>query len=232
MLDGWEDLVMGRSLVGYVFIFGAAVAAFPVKAQVAPAAPASQAPPAGSYVQQPTRLREGASLAFRFANSRPMTANEQYRKVIDFARCAVSVSPSLSMRLLAADPASGRAIAVSRQLRGISRGCLPAGTFVPTTFFRSALAETLYAQADPLATIGPRPRLASSVAECVFVQSPQNVDALFQTSPGSKAESQVFDRLVPLGRNCTVNGDRVDITGKETALRSQLAEVAYRSSVR
>lgn len=222
---------MFPSLFRNVALIGTVLTSWPIQAQVKTATPPSQPSFSGTHIPPRSNLQRQFSLDTIGRFVRPVAAAEQYRNVIGFARCAASVSPDLSAELLDTDPQSGRAAAISRQLRGISKGCLPAGSFLPTAFFRSALAETLYKDVHLTPTTTARPRSTSSIAECIFVQAPQAVDALFQTLPGSQAERHAFDQLTPLSHNCIVNGEHANIAGVETFLRSELAEVAYRAAV-
>lgn len=205
-------------------------------AQTQPSPPPNAFPSFKGPIQAtPPQSRFAAQTDFYnlVATSRPLAADYQYSRVARFADCAAKVSPSLSAKLLATDPRSGEAGAVSRQLRGISRGCLSAGSYVPNTFFRPAVAEALYRRAGiaPSAATQARPASVRTVAECVYVQSPQSVDLLLKTQPGSKAERGVLNDLAVLSRNCVVGGRHFDIAGAQSFLRSGLAEVAYHSVV-
>lgn len=225
--------------ISLLIVAASAVAtASPASAQTAPATPSVPVPSARPSTSIPPRIsplpRSSSSRAYGdgliYATARPLAASDQYLRVMDYARCAAKVSPDLSARLLSADPASGQAIALSRQLRGISKGCLPAGAFVSTTFFRGALAESLYRRTGTTPAAAARPASVTTIAECVFVQSPASVDRLLRTEPGSKAERGVLDTLAPLTQHCIVNGQRVNIAGLDAYLRSGLAEIAYHSA--
>ena len=227
---------MATSLRLTLAAVGAAMTATTAGAQTqSPPSPNSFPSFKGPEQAAPTQSKFGAQVDYYnlYAASRPLATNYQYSVAARFADCAAKVSPSLSARLLATDPRSGEAGALSRQLRGISKGCRSAGLYVPNNFFRPAVAEALYRRAgiSPAATSEPRPVSVRTVAECVYVQSPQSVDLLLKTQPGSKAEHEILDDLTSLSRNCVVGGRHFDIAGAAPFLRSGLAEVAYHSLV-
>lgn len=173
-------------------------------------------------------------LFYLLSTSKPMAATAQYARVQGFAKCAVNVSPALSARLLSMDPRSGQSAVVSRQLRGISRGCAPAGAYIPSAFFRGAVAESLYrressAVIDTNGDMRGKPASVETMPQCLFAQSPASVDALLRSSPGTEEERRAFSRLATFAPRCIMAGRRVSITALAPFIRAELAETAYRA---
>jgi hypothetical protein len=205
----------------------------PTPAPAPAPAPAANPGYTPSWAIAPRTIRRQDGLIY--ATARSDSGQTQYARVASFGECASRVSPSLSARLLSTEPGSGGSAALSRQLRGISKGCLPAGAYVPTTFFRGAVAESMYRRsADasgraPLAAPLATPARVETLSECLFALSPSAVDGLLRTRPGSASERKAFGHLATFAPRCITSGQRVSISGIAPLLRAELAEVAYRS---
>jgi hypothetical protein len=218
-------------------VLAAALGAFPLLAQSKPASPAPKPAVGPRFEYRPYAYNRSVlrpQTFYLFATGTNLTPNAEYASTLSFAKCVANVSPSLTAQLLSLDPRSGRSAGLTRQLRGISKGCLPAGTFVPTTFLRGALAETLYRRGPaPVgfgnSDAGAKPAAVGTVSECLFTLSPVAVDGFLRSDLGTERERGALMQLAAVAPRCIVAGRRLNISEVAPYLRAGLAEVAYRS---
>jgi hypothetical protein len=224
---------------------GVAASAQGASAQQAPAptAPPSTTPtpPPSSYPVWPTNRTStdiyGYGLS-RFYNNPDATYVRTYRDMVAYGRCATNVSPNFAERVLAGDFTDGDTRRAARRLVGLSRACVPAGTWIAGDLLRPALAEAGYKRLLASGTALPAPKTSRALrvadigplgraAACVAQRSPAGVQQLLATTPGTTEERNAAIRAFEGAPGC---GQVGEATFKVLpTLRAYIALSAYES---
>jgi hypothetical protein len=207
----------------------------PLLAQTTAPAP----PPVSTRIEPPRSIyqaRPAYPTYVIYGSTAPNVSGTQYRQALDYGRCVSNVSPSLAADVLAMEGPTAYSRQRTRQLAGVSKGCLPAGTMAPLATLRAALAETYYRQHGGLGSAVPQldtPRtvrlidssLIARMASCLVRRTPATVDVLLNSEPGSKRERDARDAAFGAAPTCSGGFEAADVS--VGALRTYVALEAY-----